>query len=108
MKHREIFFISNAGQVAIGDEMLVQGNDELSPARVINISSQTMQGKYIAKSGMSFVVPYNFKINKIVVKVSHQILFVKDFLKRIASLKWYSYFYTCVLHSRKKIEKECS
>ena len=57
MKHREIFFISNAGQVTIGDEMLVQGNDELSPARIINISSQTMQGNYdaLVESSMLFV-----------------------------------------------------
>ena len=55
--------------------MLVQGNDELSPARIMNISSQTMQGKYTVKSNMFLWPPYNLKINIKVVKVSHQIFF---------------------------------
>ena len=38
--------VSYADQLSIGDEVLVQGNNDLTPAKVINISDITMQGKY--------------------------------------------------------------
>ena len=37
-------FIRDADQVCVGDEMLVQKNDKLIPAKVINVSSLIMQG----------------------------------------------------------------
>ena len=38
--------VSYADQLSIGDEVLVQGNNDLTSAKVINISDLTMQGKY--------------------------------------------------------------
>ena len=35
-----------ADQVLVGDEVLVQGNDEVIPAHVINVTSNIMQGNY--------------------------------------------------------------
>ena len=35
-----------ADHVSIGDEVLVKGNDVLTPAKVINVSSLIMQGDY--------------------------------------------------------------
>ena len=34
-----------ADHIEVGDEVLVQGNDELTPANVTNISSEVMQGE---------------------------------------------------------------
>ena len=36
----------NADQVLIGDEVLVQGNDFLTSAKIISISSIKMQGSH--------------------------------------------------------------
>ena len=33
--------------VTIGDEVLVQGHDDLSPSKVISVSNVMMQGEYI-------------------------------------------------------------
>ena len=41
-----IFSFRYADQVAIGDEVLVQENDGLTPSKVINVTSSTMQGNY--------------------------------------------------------------
>ena len=38
------YFIRYADQVCVGDEVLVQKNDNLFPAKVINVSSLVMQG----------------------------------------------------------------
>ena len=37
-----------ADQVAIGDELLAQGYDILSPEKVINVSTFKMQGDYLS------------------------------------------------------------
>ena len=38
------FSYSYAGQVSVGDEVLVQKDDNILPAKVINVSSIIMQG----------------------------------------------------------------
>ena len=37
---------SYAGEVLLGGEVLVQGNDDLTPAMVTNVSSLMMQGSH--------------------------------------------------------------
>ena len=44
--HAKSFLFRHASKVLIGDDVLVQGNDELTQAKVINISSITKQGDY--------------------------------------------------------------
>ena len=39
-----VFHFSYANEVSIGDEVLVNENDQLSPAKVIDISTSKMQG----------------------------------------------------------------
>ena len=41
-----IIFFRYADQVAIGDEVLVLENDDLTPTKVINVSSFNMQGTH--------------------------------------------------------------
>ena len=41
-----VFSFRYADQVAIGDEVLVQENDDLTPSKIINVTSSTMQGNY--------------------------------------------------------------
>ena len=41
-----ICFFRYADQVSIGNEVLVEGNDELTPAKVINVNSSSMQGDH--------------------------------------------------------------
>ena len=36
-----------ATDVSVGDEVLVEKNDQLTPSKVINVASSMMQGKYI-------------------------------------------------------------
>ena len=40
------YFPSYADQVSNGDEVLVEENNDLAVAKVINISDLTVQGKY--------------------------------------------------------------
>ena len=42
--HNEIFSVRYADQLSIGDEVLVQENNELIPVKVNNVSSVAMQG----------------------------------------------------------------
>ena len=42
----EMFCFRYAEQVLIGDEVLVKGNNELAPAKVINVSELKMQGNH--------------------------------------------------------------
>ena len=42
-------FFRNADQLTIGDELLVQGNNELVPAKVISVSNLIMQGNYVIR-----------------------------------------------------------
>ena len=37
-----------ADKVAIGDELLAQGYDNLTPAKVINVSTFKLQGDYLS------------------------------------------------------------
>ena len=46
-KGNKIILFRYADQVLIGDELLVQGNNEMTPAKVINISSFMMQGEHL-------------------------------------------------------------
>ena len=47
MEHIEmIFSFRYSYQVAIGDKVLVQANDFLTPEKVINVSSFAMEGKH--------------------------------------------------------------
>ena len=41
-----ICFFRYADQVSIGNEALVEGNDELTPAKVINVNSSSMEGDH--------------------------------------------------------------
>ena len=41
-----IIFFRYADQVAVGDEVLVLENDDLTPTKVINVSSFNMQGTH--------------------------------------------------------------
>ena len=67
IKHHEIFFFSNADQVAIGEEVLVQENNELSPVKVINISSHVMQGNFES----SFELAYFSRVFSTCIKVDN-------------------------------------
>ena len=42
-------FFRNADQLTIGDELLVQGNNELVPTKVISVSNLIMQGNYVIR-----------------------------------------------------------
>ena len=46
MPNLSIFTIRCANKVLIGDEVLVQGNDELTSTKVIDVSRFLMQGNY--------------------------------------------------------------
>ena len=39
------YVFSYADKLSIDDEVLVQGNNELTPAKVINVSSISLRGK---------------------------------------------------------------
>ena len=86
MKHNKIFFISNADQLVIGDEVLVQGNNEVKPAKVTNVSSHTMQGNHETSdecdmfSNISYTHS-NVKLEKIVPSSSH-ILVILTYSRR--------------------------
>ena len=45
-QYKTIFSVRFADQVSISDELLVQENNELVPAKVINISSLIMKGEH--------------------------------------------------------------
>ena len=42
-----IFFFRYADQVSVGDEVLVEGNEQLIPAEVINVLTLAIQGNNI-------------------------------------------------------------
>ena len=42
-------FYRFADQVSVGDEMLVEVNDEITPAMVTNVSNLILQGKYLER-----------------------------------------------------------
>ena len=44
-----VYFFRNADQLTIGDELLVQGNNELVPTKVISVSNLIMQGNYVIR-----------------------------------------------------------
>ena len=44
-----MYFFRNADQLTIGDELLVQGNNELVPTKVISVSNLIMQGNYVIR-----------------------------------------------------------
>ena len=43
---RYILLFRYADNISVGDEVLVEGNDKLTPLRVINVSNIMMQGHY--------------------------------------------------------------
>ena len=60
------FSYSYAGQVSVGDEILVQKDDNILPAKVINVSSIIMQGDLISFNIYIFLVdPLSLYCNKI-------------------------------------------
>ena len=42
-------FFRNAHQLTIGDELLVQGNNEFVPTKVVSVSNLIVQGNYVIR-----------------------------------------------------------